>query len=237
MPQRRRRNTRSRTCSRSPRRRRSATSSILQIEISPRKRLSQPCSRHQARQVERISVRQVRQMQRQVAEEGAGDREAVRLLPEREGVRMGLARRGSGDEVGRERRGGAAEGIEGRAVERRGGVEGGQAREHVVQHFDHVGRGAPVGVDHDGQVGVWEDGAGAEGRGSSDDSFGQEFPRGGNDCGVELQNQRVRGADVEVRGRLGERGAKRCEEENESGEGAELHDRLVDWWDSVMSRT
>lgn len=81
---------------------------------------------------------------------------------------MRVARRGCGDEIGRERLGGGREGVEGRAVARRGGVGGGQAREQVVQDFEDLGRGAGAGVDHDGQVGAGEDGGGAEGWGEGD---------------------------------------------------------------------
>ena len=133
-----------------PCRRRSTTRSILQIKIPSGKRLSQSCSRHEARQIEWISIRYIQCVERQIAEKGARDREAIWLRPEREGIRVRVTRRGCRDEVGRERLGDGGEGIKGRAVTRHGSVDGGQAWEHVVQDFDDIRWGAGVGVDHDG---------------------------------------------------------------------------------------
>ena len=115
-----------------PCRRRSTTGSILQIKIPPGKRLSQSCRRHEGRQIEGISIRQIQGIERQVAEKGAWDREVIWLRPEREGVRVCVARRGFRDEVGREWLGDGVEGIEGRAIMRCGSVDGGQAWEYVV---------------------------------------------------------------------------------------------------------
>ena len=75
---------------------------------------------------------------------------------------MRVARRGCRDEVGCERLGDGGEGIEGRVITRCGSVDGSQAWEHVVQDFDNIGRGAGIWVNHDGQVGAWKGGGGAE---------------------------------------------------------------------------
>ena len=57
-------------------------------------------------------------------EKGVRDREAVWLLPERDRVRVHVARRRCGDEIGRERFGVSDEWIESRSIARCGGVDG-----------------------------------------------------------------------------------------------------------------
>ena len=75
---------------------------------------------------------------------------------------MYVARRRLGGEIGRERVDVGDEWIGSRSIARCGGVGGGQAWEYVVQDFKEIGWSAGGGINHNGDVGAWKFGGGAE---------------------------------------------------------------------------
>ena len=90
------------------------------------------------------------------------------MLPERDRVRVHVARRRLGGEVGRKRFGVGDEWMGSLSIARFGGVDGGQAWEYVVQDFKDIGRSASGGINHYGDVSAWKLGGGAERWGQGD---------------------------------------------------------------------
>ena len=97
----------------------------MQIKITRSKRLSQPRSRHEICQIERVSICRIRCVERQVFEKRVRDREVVWLLPERDRVRVHVARRRLGGEIGCERFGVSDEWMRSPSMAHYGVVDGG----------------------------------------------------------------------------------------------------------------